>query len=166
MTGLEVEKERIIEVAVIVTDLDFNEIETYHSIVHQPQSFIDNMDEWNKKTHSASGLISRIPHGKSCEEVESDLLKLIERQFKTAERPIVAGNSIAQDRLFIDKYMKRLSGRLHYRSLDVTSWKIIMKEKFGFKHQKQNKHQALDDIRESIDELKAYLNFVHVDEQS
>ena len=75
---------------------------------------------------------------------------------------MLAGNSIMQDRLFIDKYMPDFSSRLHYRMLDVSSWKIIMNNKFKYVYRKSNQHRALDDIRESIQELRAYCDFIHV----
>lgn len=161
MTGLDVEKEVIIEVGAIVTDLFFNELESYHSIVNQDKRFIDSMDEWNKKTHSESGLIEKIPSGRKPHEVELDLINIVSKHFG-AERAVLAGNSIAQDRLFIDKYFKNLSAKLHYRMLDVTSWKILMKERFAVVFDKKNKHRADDDIRESIAELAHYIKHIQV----
>lgn len=161
MTGLDVEKEVIIEVGAIVTDLFFNELESYHSIVNQDKRFIDSMDEWNKKTHSESGLIEKIPSGRKPHEVELDLINIVSKHFGT-ERAVLAGNSIAQDRLFIDKYFKNLSAKLHYRMLDVTSWKILMKERFAVVFDKKNKHRADDDIRESIAELAHYIKHIQV----
>lgn len=160
MTGLDIEKEVIIEVAAIVTNLNFMELETYGTPVFQEQKFLDSMDDWNKKTHTESGLTDLVKKGRLLSHVESDLLKLIERHYHKNERPVLAGNSIAQDRLFIDKYMKTLSARLHYRMLDVTSWKVIFKEKYRKEYSKKNRHRAIDDIRESMDELKYYIQFI------
>lgn len=159
MTGLDVEKEVIIEVAAIVTDLDFKELDTYHAVVKQPQKYIDGMDAWNTEHHGASGLTAAIPTGKEQDVVENELLALISKHFgnNNKERPIIAGNSISQDRLFIAKHMHSLNAALHYRMLDVSSWKIIFAEKYNLKYEKQNTHRALDDIRESIAELKYYL---------
>ena len=159
MTGLNVETEVVIEVGAIVTDYHFNELDRYHSVLKQPQHYLDKMDDWNSKHHSESGLIALIPNGKPPEEVEQDLCQIIDRHFSKENRPIIAGNSIHQDRLFIDRYFKKLSGKLHYRMLDVSSWKVILKSKYGFDHKKQNRHRAVDDIEESIAELKAYLAF-------
>jgi len=159
MTDLDVEKEVIIEVAAIITDLNFNILDTYHSVVKQDAKYIDNMDEWNTKHHGASGLTKEIPWGKEPAIVEEDLIKVLDQYFKT-ERAILAGNSISQDRLFIDKYFKKFASRLHYRMLDVTSWKIMMNSKFNLKHDKKNTHRALDDIKESISEMQYYLSFV------
>lgn len=161
MTGLDVQKERIIEVAAIITDLEFNELAQYHAIVKQDQRFLDGMDEWNKKTHGASGLTDKVPHGQEPERVELDLINLVQTNFAD-EKPILAGNSISQDRLFIDEYMKTFASTLHYRMLDVSSWKIIYANKFNKKYEKKNSHRAVDDIRESIAELRFYLQFIKV----
>ena len=91
------------------------------------------------------------------------LLNLLKKHWpkveKKDDRPILAGNSISQDRLFLNKYFKKFSGELHYRMLDVSSWKIIFNYKFDLKYEKKNAHRALDDIRESIEELKYYLSY-------
>lgn len=157
MTGLDWANERIIEVAAIVTDMNFNELESYHAVVKQDASFIEGMDDWNKRTHGESGLIAKVPHGKDPSLVEMDLMNLVQNHFPD-EKPILAGNSISQDRLFIEEYMKSFSEMLHYRMLDVSSWKIIFNNKYGLKFEKKGVHKALDDIRESINELKFYLN--------
>jgi oligoribonuclease len=158
MTGLEVEKEVVIEVAAIVTGADLKEIATYHAIVKQPQEFLDRMDSWNKEHHGASGLTIQVPNGKDPAQVESEMLALIATHFK--EPAIIAGNSISQDRSFINRYFPGLAAKLHYRMLDVTSWKIMMNARFGLKYPKKNTHRAVDDIRESIAEMEYYLSHV------
>lgn len=160
MTGLNVEKEVVIECAAVVTDMNFNSLATYHSVIKQPQKYLDGMDDWNKKHHKESGLTDQVPKGKDPLVVEDELCVLLDRHFKK-ERAIIAGNSIAQDRLFIDKYFKKFAARLHYRMLDVSSWKIIFKEKFNTSYEKKNAHRASDDIQESINELKFYLGFLN-----
>lgn len=165
MTGLEVEKEVIIEVAVIVTDYKLNELETYHAVIKQPQSFIDTMDDWNKKTHKESGLVDQIPKGKDPVEVEKDLIALSKKHFGSS-KVIIAGNSIGHDKLFLNQYFKDFSKLLHYRLLDVTSWKLVFKDILKIKHEKKNTHRALDDVRESIDELKFYMKYIKVDEKT
>lgn len=161
MTGLDPKKEVIIEVAALITDIDFNILESYESVVKQPQKFLDQMDEWNKKTHGSSGLIQKIPFGKEPQVVEQDLIHLIQRHFyNDGERPILCGNSISQDRAFINEYWPNLAEKLHYRMLDVSSWKILFNNKFNVKYEKSEKHRALDDIQESINELKLYLKHV------
>ena len=158
MTGLDVTKEVPIEIAAIVTDMDFNELGDYHAVVKQDQRFLDQMDDWNKEHHGASGLTKAVPSGKEPSVVEAELLALIDKHFDAA--PVIAGNSIGQDRLFINKYFPKLAAKLHYRMLDVTSWKIVFNAKYGVKHDKKNSHRAVDDIRESIAELKFYLSHV------
>jgi oligoribonuclease len=165
MTGLDVEKEVVIEVAAIITDLELNELDSYHAVVKQPQSFLDRMDDWNKSHHGASGLTAAVPSGREPGLVEEDLVRLVELHFppsigKPGEPAVLAGNSISQDRLFINKYFRRLASKLHYRMLDVTSWKIIFNERFRLKYEKQNTHRAVDDIRESIAEMKFYLSHI------
>lgn len=158
MSGLEVQTNVIIEAAAIITDFELNEMESYHAVVKQDQKFIDQMDSWNKKTHGDSGLISKIPHGKSPEIVEEELIDLVRKHFGK-EKVIIAGNSVNHDRLFLAEYFKKLSQHFHYRTLDVTSWKIIMKNTFNVEFPKKNSHKAVDDIRESISELKHYLKY-------
>lgn len=162
MSGLDIAKEVIIEVACIVTDMNFRELETFETVVKQPQSYLDNMDAWNTEHHGKSGLTAKVPFGMDPEMVETKLIDMINRHFPQSmtdlkKRPILAGNSIMQDRLFIDKYFKNLSARLHYRMVDVSSWKVVMNNKFNLEYKKQNSHRALDDIRESIGELRFYL---------
>lgn len=157
MTGLDVEKEVIIEVAAIVTDLNFKELDTFETVVKQPQKYLDAMDAWNTEHHKKSGLTAKVPSGMEPDQVEAMLVDMVKKHFPNPkDRPVLAGNSIMQDRLFIDKYMKDLSSRLHYRMVDVSSWKVIINNKFNYVYQKANKHRALDDIRESIQELRAY----------
>ncbi|MCK6599164.1 MAG: oligoribonuclease [Bdellovibrionaceae bacterium] len=162
MTGLDVEKEVIIEVAAIITDYNFKEISTYEAVVKQPQNYLDSMDEWNKTHHTDSGLLHKIPFGKDPRVVEKELINLITQFFPDPKnKPMLAGNSIAQDRLFIDKYFKDFSHKLHYRMLDVSSWKIMFVNKLKKEFKKKNQHRALDDIRESIGELKFYMGFIN-----
>ena len=161
MTGLEPEIERVIEVAVIITDLQFKPLETYHAVLNQPEAFLENMDEWNTKHHTASGLLVKVPNGKSPSVVEQELLDLIKKHYADDERPVLCGNSIFQDRKFIDLYFKKFAKRLHYRMMDVTAWKIIMNACYHVEYQKKDSHRALDDIMESIAELKAFLKHVH-----
>lgn len=162
MTGLDVGKEVIIEVAAIVTDLNFRELGSFEAIVKQPQSYLDNMDAWNTEHHGASGLTAKVPFGMEPTAVEHHLVQLAKQHFPDhKDRPVLAGNSIGQDRLFIDKYFKNFSEVLHYRMLDVTSWKVMLLNKFGIVYKKHNQHRALDDIRESIQELQFYCQFIN-----
>jgi oligoribonuclease len=158
MTGLDVEKEVVIEVAAIVTDLNFKELDSYQTVVKQPQEFLDRMDDWNKSHHGSSGLTALVPTGKAPEAVEAELIALVSKHF--FDPAVIAGNSIGQDRLFINKYFPALAAKLHYRMLDVTAWKLIFNTKYGIKADKVNSHRAIDDIRESIAELAFYTSFI------
>ncbi len=167
MSGLDVTKEVILEVACIITDMNFKELETFETIVKQPQHYLDNMDAWNTEHHGKSGLTAKVPLGMEPSSVEYHLNALVDRHFPDWKKekkymPILAGNSIAQDRLFIDKYFKSFSERLHYRVLDVSSWKVIFNNKLDLVYKKQNAHRALDDIRESIGELRFYMDKIQV----
>lgn len=162
MTGLNVDTEVILETAAIVTDTNFRELTTYETVVKQPQIYLDRMDDWNKKHHSESGLTAKVANGKDPNTVQSDLIQLIAEYFPDKKnKPILAGNSIAQDRLFVNKYFPDFAQHLHYRMLDVTSWKIIFNAR-AIEFKKKNKHRALDDIRESIDELKFYMSYLKI----
>lgn len=165
MSGLDVSKEVIIEVACIITDMNFRELDVFETVVKQPQSYLDNMDAWNTEHHGKSGLTAKVPFGMEPDMVEAKLVDLIDKHFPQSKtdlkkRPIMAGNSIMQDRLFIDKYFKVLSSRLHYRMVDVSSFKVVMTNKFEIEYKKKNSHRALDDIRESIGELRFYLDHI------
>lgn len=170
MTGLDVDKEVVIEVAAMVTGTSLEPIEQYHAIVKQPQTYLDNMDEWNRKHHGESGLTALVAGGantgaKEPEVVENELLNLIKKHFDGKERVILAGNSIGQDRLFINKYFKRFAERLHYRMLDVTAFKVLFNNFYQISYaKKESKHRALGDIQESINELKKYVSFIKVPE--
>lgn len=166
MTGLDVQKEVIIEVAAIVTDLNFKELETFETVVKQPQKYLDSMDTWNTEHHKKSGLTAKVPNGMDPDQVEAKLVDMIKKHFPDPkDKPVLAGNSIMQDRLFIDKYMPDLAGRLHYRMVDVSSWKVIINNKFNYIYQKSNKHRALEDIRESIQELRHYCDKMHFEKK-
>lgn len=160
MSGLDVASCRILEVAAIVTDKELRPLEEYQAIVYQPPEVLDAMDAWCKENHGKSGLTAAVATGKPELQVEQELLSLIDRHFTAKERPLLAGNSIGQDRKFIDAYMKKLSARLHYRMMDVTSFKVILQDRFGITYEKKGTHRALDDIHESIAELAHYLSFV------
>jgi oligoribonuclease len=158
MTGLDVEKEVVIEAAAIVTDVALGELDTYETVVRQPQGYLDAMDAWNTEHHGASGLTARVPAGREPSLVEDDLIALVAKHFTAPA--VIAGNSIAQDRLFINRGFPRFAGTLHYRMLDVTAWKVMMEARFGIRFEKKKAHRALDDIRESLDEMRFYLRHV------
>ncbi|RYZ99713.1 MAG: oligoribonuclease [Proteobacteria bacterium] len=159
MSGLEVSQCRILEVAAIITDADFKGLESYEAIVYQEPAVLTAMDAWCTKQHGESGLTAAVASGKPEALVEQELIAFIDKHFKPNERPILCGNSIGQDRKFIDAYMPDLAKRLHYRMVDVTSFKVILQDRIGSDFKKNDSHRALGDIEESIGELKHYLSF-------
>ena len=160
MTGLDIKKEVILEVGAIITNKRLEALDTYHAVIKQPQSYLDAMDDWNKTHHKESGLLNRLSEkGKPEDQVEQELTEWASKHFKQ-EKAILCGNSILQDRLFIDKYWPRFSHLLHYRMLDVTSWKMIFFHFYHFHYKKKVAHRALEDIRESIEEMRAYLRWI------
>ncbi len=161
MTGLDPEHEVILEIAALVTDFKFRPLDTYEAILFQPPERLSSMDEWNQKHHKASGLVDKVPLGKTQDLVEQELLQFVKKNFPEDKgKPILSGNSIHQDRAFIQRHLKKFNETLHYRMLAVSSWKIVLQGKFHDEYKKQNKHRATDDILESIEELKAYLDFL------
>jgi len=158
MTGLDPQKEVIIEVAAIVTNDQHEELDSYHQVVRQHREYFEKMDKWNTKQHKKSGLYDMVPNGITQSQLEKELILFSDKHFKT-EKIILAGNSIYQDRLFIRKHLLEFEKKLHYRMLDVSAWKIIFANK-NVVFKKENKHRALDDIRESIREMKTYLHYL------
>ena len=159
MTGLDVSENRIIEVAIIVTYLKLNELERYQAVIKQPREFIDAMDDWNVSTHTASGLINEVPRGRLQIEVEMDLIALVKRHFPN-QRVMLSGNSISQDKLFIETYMKKFAALLHYRIIDISSMKAVYQSLYKVRYHKGESHRAMDDVEHSISELKLYLSFL------
>jgi len=160
MTGLSPENDRIIEVASIVTDAQLNVIaEGPVFAVHQSLKRLSEMDDWNTKTHTESGLVTRVRESSVDEkEAEQATIDFIS-QFVGGNHSPLCGNSVCQDRRFLAHYMPKLEAYLHYRNLDVSSVKeLVLRWRpellKGFR--KQNTHKAMDDIRESIEELKYY----------
>lgn len=160
MTGLEPDRDRVLEIAVIVTDADLAIVaEGPVLVVHQSDEVLDGMDDWNKSTHGKSGLIDRVRASVTDEaEVERQLLAFLDQYLPARSSPM-CGNSIGQDRRFMVRYMPALENWFHYRNLDVSTLKELAKRWnpavfAGLK--KQGAHTALADIRESIDELRYY----------
>ena len=162
MTGLDDVKDVILEVAAIITNKEFETVAEFHKVVFQPQEALDRMDDWCKRTHGASGLSAAVPAGTPLDQVDTELTALVNQHFPSNERVVLVGNSIGNDKRFIDRYMPKLAARLHYRVIDVSSFKEIYREKWGIQVQKRNAHRAVDDIKESIEELKTYLSYVKV----
>ena len=160
MTGLDPDRDVIIEMATIVTDSDVNTLAEGPVIaIHQPEEVLAGMDEWNTRQHGQSGLTQRVRESTvSMAEAEAQTLAFLEQWVPKRSSPI-CGNSICQDRRFLYRHMPRLEGYFHYRNLDVSTlkelaarWAPQVRESF----KKGNTHLALDDIRESIAELRHY----------
>ena len=166
MTGLDEKVDHILELAIIVTDLDLNPLEEYQRIIFQPPEVLSLMSEHVRSLHQKSGLLNLIPSGSPLGEVEKDVLGIIDRHFSKEDRVVLAGNSVGNDKRFIDYHLHSIAKRLHYRIIDVSSFKEIFKNKYGIKIEKKNAHRAIDDIRESIMELKNYLSFIQVPQGS
>ncbi|MCW4148398.1 oligoribonuclease [Halomonas janggokensis] len=171
MTGLDPDKERIIEVATLVTDAYLNVVAEGPVIaVKQPDSLLAQMDDWNQKTHGDSGLVARVKASTvETADAEQQTLDFL-RQYVTPGSSPMCGNSIHQDRRFLEREMPALWAFFHYRNLDVSTVKELAKRwnpgaLVGFK--KQNVHLAMDDIKESIAELSHYRNtFLRLETQS
>ena len=160
MTGLEPDTDRIIEVAVVVTDMHLNVLaEGPVMVVHQSDAVLDGMDAWNKGTHGRSGLIDKVKASTLSEaDVEAQCLEFIKQHVPARISPM-CGNSIGQDRRFMVRYMPKLEEYFHYRNLDVSTLKELVKRwkpELAKGLTKHGKHEALADVYESIDELKYY----------
>src|SRR5262245_39978216 len=162
MTGLDETKDSILEVAAVITDHDFKTLEEFHRIVYQPPEVLKKMNAWCRKHHTQSGLVEKVKTGTPLSDVEQDLLDLANRHYKKKDEIVLCGNSVGNDRRFLERYMPKFCKRLHYRLIDVSSFKEIFRTKYGIKFEKKNKHRAVDDIYESIEELKTYLSYVKV----
>ncbi len=160
MTGLNPDSDRIIEVALVVTDAQLNTVaEAPVLVVHQSDAVLEGMDSWNKGTHGRSGLIDKVKASTLDEaQAEEGLIQFLRIYVPKGKAPM-CGNSICQDRRFMARYMPNLEAFFHYRNVDVSTIKELCKRwrpelVAGFK--KQQRHEALADIYESIDELKYY----------
>jgi len=167
MTGLEPERDRIIEIAVIVTDSNLTQrVEGPVLVIHQSDALLDGMDAWNKGTHGRSGLIDKVRASTTTEEeAQEQLIKFLSRYVNKGGSPM-CGNTIGQDRRFLVRYMPRLEDYFHYRNLDVSTLKELAKRwrpEVYASFKKQQAHTALADVHESIDELIHYRqNFLNL----
>jgi oligoribonuclease len=160
MTGLEPETDRIIEIAVIVTGPHLEtRVEGPVYVIHQPDALLDSMDAWNKGTHGKSGLIDKVKASTVTEaQAEAELIAFLS-QYVPANATPMCGNTISQDRRFLVKYMPKLEAFFHYRNLDVSTLKELSKRwkpEIYASFKKQQRHTALADVHESIDELEHY----------
>lgn len=168
MTGLEPKTDVIIEIATIVTDSDLNVLAEGPTLaIHQPDEVLDAMDEWCTNQHGKSGLTQRVKDSKITEaEAEQQTIEFLKQYVEAGASPM-CGNSIGQDRRFLDKYMPELEAFFHYRNLDVSTLKELAKRwkpEVAAGVVKKGSHLALDDIKDSIEELKYYReHFIKVD---
>lgn len=163
MTGLDPEKDVILEVAAEVTDFSLATLASYEAIVQQPKDLVlERMQKnnwWADFPANRDEFVQKLEHGKPSEQVEQDLLAIVANQFGN-EPVVLAGNSIHNDRKFIQKYWPALDLKLHYRMLDVSAWKVLMQGKYGVMYEKKEVHRAFDDIQASIAELQHYLEWL------
>ncbi|MBI1870295.1 MAG: oligoribonuclease [Chlamydiae bacterium] len=161
MTGLDPEKERIIEIATLITDKDLNLLgEGPNLVIHQDAKVLDGMDEWNQKHHKKSGLLDQVKNSQMTVKKAERLTLGFIKKFCLPKKSPLCGNAVHHDRRFLMKYMPSLSHYLHYRHVDVSTLKILIhgwypqdKKKFP---KKSDAHRASDDIRRSIEELRFY----------
>ena len=159
MTGLDPDKEKIIEIATLITDSDLNVIsEGPNLIISQPKEVLDEMDDWNQNQHGSTGLIDEVMKSDITEQVaEIETLEFISKYVGEKASPM-CGNTVSHDRRFLSKYMPRLEAYFNYRHIDVSSFKEVavrwMNEAQTF--EKKGSHRALGDIKESVEELRFY----------
>ncbi len=161
MTGLDPEREGIIEIATIVTDSELNVLaEGPNLVIHQPEKLLEGMDDWNRHQHGSSGLTAAVRTSKvSVKTAEKKTLAFLKKHCLEKKSPL-CGNSVHHDRRFMIKYMPALNRFLHYRIVDVSTIKELTQRWYPKKKNKKlpsknSTHRALDDVRESIEELKA-----------
>ncbi len=165
MTGLDPVKDRILEVAAIVTDWKFKEVASYEAAIKVGPRLVEKRmrkgpaaEFWNSIPETRDALMKQnLEEGRSGRTIENELLVLLDEHFEKGTPVILAGNSIHADRRFIEHEWPRLNERLHYRMLDVSAWKVVFEGRYGKKFAKREAHRALDDIRGSIEELSYYL---------
>jgi oligoribonuclease len=164
MTGLDEKNDKILEIAAIITDYEMNAIDEKHYVIFQPPEVLESMNAWCVEHHGKSGLTALIPSGRPLAEVETELVAWTEKHFGKKhgkDGAVLAGNSIHNDRRFLDLYMPAFASTLHYRMVDVSSFKEVFRERYQLKYEKKNAHRAIGDLHESIGELKYYLGFVN-----
>jgi oligoribonuclease len=162
MTGLDPDNDVILEVAGEITNFQLETLESFEMSIKQPQKVVlDRMQKntfWQDYPENRDDFIKNLDSAKPIQMAEKEILDLIEQHFGT-EPAILAGNSIYNDRLFIKKQMPKLELKLHYRMLDVSSFKILFQGRYGIDFKKTNNHRAFDDIQASIAELQYYLDW-------
>ncbi|MFA9277637.1 MAG: oligoribonuclease [Rhodoluna sp.] len=161
MTGLNLDVDELVEVAVIITDSELEAVhEGFDIVINPSQAALDNMGEFVTNMHTSSGLIEEIPHGVSLKEAEAQVLAYINEHVPEGQKPPMCGNSIGTDRAFVVRYMPLVDARLHYRNIDVSSLKELARRWYPRVYfnspSKDGGHRALADIQESIRELDYY----------
>jgi oligoribonuclease len=161
MTGLDVASDRLVEVAVVVTDFELAILDPGFDIVIKPdQSALDDMSDFVREMHAKSGLLEAIPDGVSLDEAQDAVLAYIRRFVPAPQTAPLAGNTIGTDRAFLARYMPRVDSHLHYRNVDVSSLKELLRRWLPRVYfnapEKDGGHRALADILESIRELEYY----------
>ncbi len=163
MSGLDPEVCRILEAAVVITDGELNELgDPLELVVHQPDAVLDAMDSWNTKQHGKSGLAKAVRNSTTSEEAAAKLIAdFVMQECEPGQSPL-CGNTVGHDKRFLIKYMPSVAGLLHYRIIDVSSIKELADRWYPDlpKPRKGEAHRALDDIRESISELRFYREHV------
>jgi len=167
MTGLDPEKDELVEIAVVITDYDLNPVDAGIDIVIKPDaSALESMSDFVRAMHTDSGLIDEIPNGVSLAEAEYEVLEYVLKHVPDEQKAPLAGNSIGTDRAFLTRFMPRLDAHLHYRNVDVSSIKELAKRWYPRAYfnapAKDGGHRALADILESIRELQYYRRAVFV----
>lgn len=163
MTGLVPGVDKILEVACLVTDWEFEIIDKYEGIVKVDEKVVEKRmvgEFWEKHKKVARKLQKQNESGKESLAIEKELLEFVNKNFTKGEKILLAGNSVHQDRKFIDEEWGLLAQKLHYRMLDVSAWKVVFGGKFEKEFKKEEKHRAMEDILGSIEELKYYLTMV------
>jgi oligoribonuclease len=163
LTGLDFEKDVILEVAAEITDFNFKTLASYEAIVAQPQkTVVERMQKniwWKDYPENRDEFVRKMESGKPSKQVEQELMTLVHEHFGS-EPAILAGNSIHNDRNFIKQWWPELDLKLHYRMLDVSSLKVFMQGRYGVEFEKKEVHRAFDDIQASIAELQYYLEWL------
>jgi oligoribonuclease len=163
MTGLDPEKDVILEIAAEITDFDFKTLASYESrINHNKEIVVDRMQKniwWKDYPENRDDFVRKLDQGKPLHQVEQELIELLQTHFGN-EPAILGGNSIHNDRNFMKYWWPELDLKLHYRMLDVSSLKIFMQGKYGVEFEKKEVHRAFDDIQASIAELQYYIEWL------
>ena len=161
MTGLDPERDVILEIAAEITDFDLKTLESYETRVQQDRDIVvERMQAnvwWRDYPDNRDEFVQKLEQGKPLAQVEQEMVALVAKHFGN-EPAVLAGNSIHNDKQFIRVWLPSLDLKLHYRMLDVSAWKVLMQGKFGVNYEKTDVHRAFDDIQASIAELQYYLD--------